>query len=340
VISSEHLRRLLKLRQVSRKRLAVFTVTYLIWFIDLGLILFFGALNFSYFNPATLIIILYSVSALGFLIYAEGIAMISGQLDLSVGAIAAFASVIVGKLAVQWAPQIPPVLLLPLYLVIGGFLGFVNGYAIGKLKINSFLMTLSVYLALYGLNVVIAPGTISRIPDAILAAGAATVLGTSLPLALPILVLGAIAMHIVLAKTRFGRQIYAIGGSQEASRACGIDVGKAIIATFVVVGLLSGIAGLIYTGYQSVVTPYLARDDVFNAFTGPIIGGVALTGGRGKMIGIFGGITLLGIIDIGLTTLGYPVSWRTAVHGVILGIAIVINTARERMRSNLLARPD
>jgi ribose/xylose/arabinose/galactoside ABC-type transport system permease subunit len=324
----------------SGRRLALFVVEHLIWFINLGLIIFFGIMNFMLFSTGTLMMILYSVSALGFLVYAEGIALISGHMDLSVGGIAAFTSVIIGKLALQWAPQIPALILIPLYAVIGGLLGIVNGYCIGKLRINSFLQTLSAYLVLYGVNVVISPGTLHRLPELIVAAGSSTIPSTQLPLAVVILILGAVIIHIILVKTRFGRRIYAVGGSKEASRACGISVEKTIIATFACVGVLSGIAGLIYTGYQLCVTTYMARDDVFRAFTGPIIGGVALAGGRGKMVGIFGGITMIGIIDTGLTLLGYPAAWRTALNGVILGIAIFVNTAREKIRWRLLAKAD
>jgi ribose/xylose/arabinose/galactoside ABC-type transport system permease subunit len=284
--------------------------------------------------------ILYSVSALGFLVYAEGIALISGHMDLSVGGIAAFTSVIIGKLALEWSPQIPSLILIPLYPIIGGLLGIVNGYCIGKLRVNSFLQTLSAYLVLYGVNVIISPGTLHRLPELIVAAGSSTIPSTQLPLAVVILILGAVIIHIILAKTRFGRRIYAIGGSQEASRACGINVEKTIVATFACVGVLSGIAGLLYTGYQLCVTTYMARDDVFRAFTGPIIGGVALVGGRGSMVGIFGGITMIGIIDIGLTLLGYPASWRTALNGVILGAAIFVNTTREKIRWRLLTKAD
>lgn len=323
-----------------RGQLALFVVEYLIWFINFGLIIFFGVMNFSFFSTQILIMIVYSVCALGFLVYAEAIALINGHMDLSVGGIAAFTSVIIGKLALHWAPQIPSALLILLYPVIGGLLGLLNGYCIGKLKINSFLQTLSAYLVLYGINVVIMPGTLHRLPDLIVAAGSARVPSTPLPLAVVILILGAIVIHIVLSKTRFGRRIYAVGGSKEASRACGINVEKTIMATFASVGVLSGIAGLVYTGYQLCVTTYMARDDVFRAFTGPIIGGVALAGGRGKMIGIFGGITMIGIIDIGLTLLGYPAAWRTALNGVILGIAIFVNTARDKIRWNLLAKAD
>jgi len=324
----------------NKRRLALFAVEHLIWFINLGLIIFFGAMNFMYFSTGVLIMILYSVAALGFLVYAESIAIISGHMDLSVGGIAAFTSVIIGELALYWAPEIPAPLLIPLYAIIGGFLGVINGYCIGKLRINSFLQTLSAYLVLYGINVVISPGTLHRLPELIVAAGSSKIPFTPLPVAVIILILGAIIIHVVLAKTRFGRRIYAVGGSKEASRACGINVEKTIMATFAFVGVLSGIAGLLYTGYQLCVTTYMARDDVFRAFTGPIIGGVALAGGRGKMIGIFGGITMIGIIDIGLTVLGYPAAWRTALNGVILGIAIFVNTAREKIRWRLLAKAD
>lgn len=302
--------------------------------------IFFGAMNFMYFSTGVLIMILYSVVALGFLVYAESIAIISGHMDLSVGGIAAFTSVIIGKLTLHWAPEIPAIMLLLLYPIIGALLGLYNGYCIGKLGINSFLQTLSTFLVLYGLNIVISPGTLHRLPELIVAAGNAKIPYVKIPLGVVILVLSAMVLHVVLAKTKFGRRIYAIGGSKEASRACGINVNRTIIATFACVGILSGIAGLMYTGYQLCVTAQMARDDVFMAFTGPIIGGVALAGGRGKMIGIFGGLTMIGIINIGLTLLGYPAAWRTAVNGVILGIAIFVNTTREKIRWRLLAKVD
>lgn len=321
-----------------KRRLGVFVIDNLIWFINLVLIIFFGAMNFMFLSSGCLMMIFYSVSALGFIIYAEAIAMIGGHMDLSVGGIAAFTSVIIGKLALHWAPQIPVPLLLLLFPIIGGLLGLINGYFIGKLRINSFLQTLSMYMILYGLNIVISPGTLHRLPELLVAAGSAKFPNTKLPVAVVILALTAILIHVVLAKTRFGRRIYAVGGSKDASRACGINVEQTIMATFACVGMLSGVAGLMYTGYQLCITARMAEADVFMAFTGPIIGGVALTGGRGRMIGIFGGMTMIGIIDIGLTLLGYPVAWRTALNGVILGAAIFVNTTREKIRWRLLSK--
>jgi len=319
-------------------KLKLFLVENLIWFINLGLIAFFSVANPSFLSTGCLIMTIYCVCALGFLVYAQSIAIISGNMDMSVGAIAAFASVIVGKLALEWAPWIPWPVLIILYPVIGAVIGAYNGVLIGKLKINSFLQTLSVYLLLYGIIIAISPGTLYNLPEALIFLGSADIPYTPIPFSVVVLLLVAIILHIILSKTRFGRHIYAIGGNEEAARACGIIVDRMKLLIFVVIGILSAIAGLLYTGYQMCVSTRMAKEDLFRSFAGAIIGGVSLRGGRGEMKGIVGGILLMGIIDIGLTLLNTPAAWRTALNGAILGVAIIINETREKIRWRLLAR--
>jgi len=318
-------------------KLKIFIVENLIWFINIILLAFFSLMNPSFFSFECLIMTLYCLCALGFLVYAQSIAIISGHMDMSVGAIAAFASVIVGKLALDWATYLPWPLLILMYPLIGAIIGAYNGFFVGKLKVNSFLQTLATYLVLYGIIIAISPGTLYNLPKPIVFIGAADIPYTSVPIAIVVLILSAVILHIFLSKTRFGRYIYAVGGNEEAARACGIVVDKVKILTFIIIGVLSAIAGLIYTGYQLCVSTRMAKEDLFRSFGGAIIGGVSLRGGRGEIKGIVGGIFLMGIIDVGLTLLHAPAAWRTALNGAILGIAIIINETREKMRWRILA---
>jgi ribose/xylose/arabinose/galactoside ABC-type transport system permease subunit len=323
---------------MKKKNFLLFFLDNLIWFIDIGLIIAFVSIQPTLIMPKNLISMIYSVSMLGFLVLAQAIVLISGNFDLSVGAIAGFSSVIAALTFERWIPGLPAPLLILIMLFVGVVIGFYNGFFIVKLNINPFLQTLGTNILFYGLMLILGGGTLFTIPSGIITPGGGMVGKSFVPIAVPFLIIVAILVHYLLSLTPLGRRIYAVGSNKEASRACGINVEKTIMSVFILSGLLSSIGGLIYTGYMSCVTMDMAQNDLFSSFAGAIIGGVALTGGRGKISGVFGGILLLGILEIGLTILRVPATWRQAMNGLVLVAAILINTYQAKWKGIVLAR--
>lgn len=312
-----------------------FSLDNLVWIINIGLlVLFFLLTNLNLANAMNMV---YVVSMLSFLIYAESIVIISGHFDLSVGAIAAFSAIIVGMIHVVWWPGAPIAFLFLLYPIIGAIVGMVNGFFIAKIHINPFLQTLAMMILLYGLNVVIAPGTIYGFSRTILAPGVAFILG-KIPIAVLSMLSVAIVLHFFLSSTSAGLKVYAIGSDPSAAKGCGVNVERVIITTFMISGLLSGVAGLFYTGFLGCVPTNMAGADLFLAFAGSIIGGVSLAGGSGKIKGILGGVIFIGILEVGLTLLRTPATWREAINAIVLFIAIIIATFKERYTEKVIAK--
>jgi simple sugar transport system permease protein len=131
---------------------------------------------------------------------------------------------------------------------------------------------------------------------------------------------------------RTGRAIYAIGGNLEAARAAGIKVDRIRIAVFTVAGMLAGIAGLMIAGQVVAVTANQGNNLIFTVFAAAVIGGIELEGGRGRMIGAFTGVVLLGLVNNVLVLRNTSTFWIDAANGAIiliaLGLARVIGTVR------------
>ena len=310
----------------------------LIWFINIGLVLLFtiGAARFlSYRN---LLSAVYSVCGLGFLVYAESICLLSGHFDVSIGGIAAFSATVGAMTCLYWVPGIPLPLVILEMLAVGATIGLFNGFLIAKIGINPFLQTLGMYILLYGLVLAVARNTVFNIPSGLLAAGAAKIGSTGIPLAIIIMAITAVFYHFFLRKTPLGRRIYAIGSNEEAARACGINIARTRMLVFTISGMFSAVAGLLYMGYMGCVPMGLAEADIFLAFAGTIIGGVALTGGQGKVSGVLGGILIIGILEIGLSTLRIPAHWRGMINGIVLMTAILVNSFQYRIKKRLLSR--
>ena len=326
---------------MNKKKIELFIVDNLIWFIDLGLIAAFTILQPRFLSFGNMISILFVVVPMGFLVLAMAVCLISGNFDLSVGAIAGFSATIAGVWYLRWMPGTPWPVLILIMLLIGAGIGFFNGFFIAKFKVNAFLQTLGSYILFYGLMLIVSGKTLFDLPKEFYAPGShllASFAGGKLYLATIDLIIALIAVHLLLTRTSLGRRIYAVGSNPKAARECGIDVEKTLIYVFMISGILSAIGGLHYAGYVQCVTMTMARNDLFFVFAGAVIGGVSLSGGKGKISGVFGGIILLGIIEMGLTLILLPATWREAIFGVVLISAILVNTTREKIIMHLKAR--
>jgi ribose/xylose/arabinose/galactoside ABC-type transport system permease subunit len=159
------------------------------------------------------------------------------------------------------------------------------------------------------------------------------------PLPLPVIVvLIAFAIaHVVLSYTPFGRNLYAVGGNKEAARASGVDPDKRIRQVYIVAGLLAAIGGWMLAGRLRSVIPNLGEGMVFEVFAAAVIGGVSLNGGRGTMLGAFGGVLLLSTIGTGLNLMDVSELWLMPIRGVIILIAMFIDAQKVRYSAPVLA---
>lgn len=319
---------------INVEKLKLFFIDNMIWVLVVGLFVFFSMITpKAFLTFQNIHFILYVASMIGFLVFAEAICLISGNFDLSIGQIAGFSAVAAAVMINK--AGIPGYLGIILIVAIGACCGAFNGFLVGKIRLNPFLVTLGSYIIFDYLTLVTSRGSILNLPVVYLALGGSRVFG--IYIAIFILLGGGFILSAILSKTRWGSNIYSIGGNIEAARRCGINTGNVILSVFTLAGILSAISGLLYTGYIGIAISTLADGTMFMAFAGAVIGGVSLSGGRGSILNTLGGTLLLGIIEAGLTMMAISPPWQGVFTGVLIIVAILINQTRQILRDKILA---
>ncbi|MFC6907098.1 ABC transporter permease [Halalkalicoccus tibetensis] len=314
----------------------LFLVDNFIWVLLVATVLAFGIINGpQFFNYSNLQFIVFSSVMLSFLVMAEGICLLSGNFDLSVGQAAGFAGMLNALLLTSWAPWMPWWLGVITILFIGALIGAFNGFFIAFLDLNPFLVTLGTFFILQYATLELSLNPISEgFPATYLAIGGDTIAG--IPIAIFVLVIAAVLIHILMRQTQFGSNVYSVGGDSEASNRVGISVTNTVFWVFVISGVLSAFSGLLFTGFLGSATPGMADGAVFMAFAGAVIGGASLTGGRGSIVNMIGGALLIGVFDAGLIQTGLGGNQVNIFFGVLVIAAIIINRYRQNIRDDLL----
>jgi simple sugar transport system permease protein len=301
------------------------------------LLLIIGSfVNPAYFTADNLINVAQQSAALGAVVVAETLILLTGKFDLSLQATYGLAPMvgawlIVSKdgqgLGTNWNPLLGIAIVLLVGLVVGAF----NGFMVIKLGFNAFIFTLAVLILLTGIQVGIVSGrTIYHLPDAYIYLGSQYLLGVPVS----VWVTGAIFLlsALFLRYHRIGRAIYAIGGNTEAARAAGIHVDRVRIGVFIVASILAALAGLMTAGQVVAVTASQGNNLIFQVFAAAVIGGISLEGGRGRMLGALTGVILLALVTNILILSQIQTFWIDAANGLIiliaLGLARLIGTER------------
>ena len=282
-------------------------------------------------NFGSIHLMLYLAVPLGLLSLAEGIALLSGHFDLSIGAIAGFSAMLTAVMYTQWGLISSPIVGVAVILLVGSLIGFINGVMISKLGMNPFLQTLAFFIIFHGAKTSLSQVTVSGLPEGYL------FLGDDVNVAIAVLIVAFVVMELMTKYTDLGQAIYGLGSNKESARAVGINADRVVIIVFTISGLLSGLAGLMLTGYLGVVSPDIGSGSVFPAFTAAVIGGISLFGGRGDIRGVLGGVLLLGLLQTALNVSNVAAPQIEMINGIVLLLAILLYTARKQMRDRIIA---
>ena len=313
-----------------KTQIVVFLLNNLIWVILALLVLVNIFITPKFFTYRNLTNILYHSSILSMLVLAQGIIMATGQLDLSLESTLAFAPAIGVLFMTQWTPGLNPYVAVLLTLVVGGLVGYFNGYCVTKIGINTFLQGLSLLIILRGLVLFLVPFAMFNLDKVYTFAGRAKLPG-HIPVAV-ILMLAVFAIcQFFIKRTRYGRYFFATGGNLRASYISGINTDRVITAAFVIGGVLAALAGLLAVGRQNSVTNQMGTNMVLLAFAGAILGGTSLAGGKGTPLGMLGGALFLGTINNSLTLLGVNVFLVYATQGILIFLALLLDRAKDKM---------
>jgi ribose/xylose/arabinose/galactoside ABC-type transport system permease subunit len=255
--------------------------------------------------------------------------LIGGGLDLSIGAVMALVSVIAARLLANGQPYLVVILAC---LGVGIVVGLVNGGIVTFVGVNPFITTIGTQFVVRGLAYSLAlvqGGELIITNKTFLAVGQKSVLGV--PYSIWLLFAMLLLVGWVLGKTKFGRHVYAIGGSAPAARLAGIPVSLRRMQIYVLSGLGSAIAGIVLAAYTGAGVAYGATGVELTVIAAVILGGTSLMGGRGTAFGTFLGILLLGIVNNGLVLLGLGNEWQLMLTGSILLLAVVIDEGRTKL---------
>jgi len=290
----------------------------------------------AFVNPAFLtasnfINVAQESAALGAVVAAETLILLTGKFDLSLQATYGLAPMLGAWLIVSpdgqglgsdWNPFLGIAIVLLVGVVVGAF----NGFMVIKLGFNAFIFTLAMLILLTGIQVGIVSGrTIYHLPAEFIYLGSQYLLGVPVS----VWVTGAIFLlsALFLRYHRIGRAIYAIGGNTEAARAAGIHVDRVRIGVFIVASLLAALAGLMTAGEVDAVTASQGNNLIFSVFAAAVIGGISLDGGRGRMVGALTGVILLALVQniliLSPLTQGQTF-WIDAASGLIILIALAL----------------
>lgn len=279
--------------------------------------------------------IIYSSAGLGILVLAESLCLLSGNFDLSVGAVAGFTAMFSGLFIHQWFPGMPGIVGVLVALALGALIGFLNGFSVGIIGVNPFLQTLTFFIIFGEGTVILSQLSISNLPESYLYLGRGNLFGFEVGV---LLLLALFALTgFILKFTPLGLALYSVGGDEQAAKEAGYDTTKVVVLVYVVSGFLSALAGLVYAGYIGTVTPTLANGQLFPAFAAAVVGGISLFGGRGQILGALAGVLLLSTIQSGLVLMNVPASYVATINGVILLAAVLLYTAEARLRQRLLS---
>jgi fructose transport system permease protein len=261
--------------------------------------------------------------------------ILTAGIDLSVGAVMVFTSIVMAGSAVNYG--VPGPLALIIGLAVGTLAGGLNGLLVTRLRLPPFIVTLGTLNIFTALTLLYSGGQSIQgkdIPDILVWTGQAIDLG---PFRLTTGVLLMLAMYVigtyVLRNTAWGRHIYAVGDDREAARLAGIAVNRILMSAYLVAGFIFAITAWILIGRVGSASPNVASDANLDSITAVVIGGTSLFGGRGIIVGSLLGALIVGVFRNGLALAGVDVLFQTLVIGVLVIVAVATDQWIRRVRA-------
>ncbi|WP_199724020.1 MULTISPECIES: ABC transporter permease [Anaerotruncus] len=315
-----------KLREMSRRALSSNLLGLFVVLILMCVV--FTILKPGFLTGKNLLNILTAASLSGLIAIGESYLIIAGQIDLSPGAIAAFAGVFSALLAQRGMPIL---LIILITVAMGALFGAVSAFQVNALKIQPFIATLAVMSIARGLAYIICAGKPVFIShNTYIKIGITRILGIPLPVI--ILVVMFLVWGVALSKTRFGRNVYAVGGNPAAARLAGINADAVKRGLFILSSCLASLGGIILASRMNTGQPGAASDVDFDAITASVLGGIAMTGGTGSLSGTFLGVLILQGFNNGLLLLNVSTFWQDVARGLLMMFALTFDFYRKQRR--------
>jgi ribose transport system permease protein len=296
----------------------------------IGMFIIFSLASPNFAQFENIIGILLATAVNGILAVGVTFVIITSGIDLSIGTVMTFSSVMAGVFITFW--RLPVIVGVLAGIGAGTLCGLINGTIISKLKMPPFIATLGMMMIAKGLSLVIsglkpiyfvdtpvfskvAMGSILQIPNAVIVFFGA-----------------AIVASLILTKTVLGRYTFAIGSNEEAARLSGINVDAWKIAIYALCGFFTGLAGVMMASRLNSAQPSLGQGYELEAIAAAVIGGTSLSGGEGTILGTVIGAFIMSVLTNGLRILSIPQEWQTVITGIIVIVAVYVDILRRHQR--------
>lgn len=284
----------------------------------------------KFFSPFSLTLILQQVAIVGIVGAAQTLVILTAGIDLSVGAIMVFSSVIMGSLSFHFG--LPAPLAIAGGLLAGAAMGLINGVLVSRFKLPPFIVTLGTWQIFLAANFLYSANETIRAQDIEAQAPLLQFFGWSFRIGGAVFTLGAVTMvilvvllHYVLNHTAWGRHVYAIGDDPDAAELSGVRVNRMLIGVYTLSGLICGLAGWALIGRIGSVSPTAGQFANIESITAVVIGGISLFGGRGSILGMMFGALIVGVFSLGLRLIGTDPQWTYLLIGVLIISAVAID---------------
>jgi fructose transport system permease protein len=289
-------------------------------------------LGSKFFSPFALTLILQQVQIVGVLAAAQTLIILTAGIDLSVGAIAVFCTVIMGQFSFRYGISAP--MSVALGLAVGTGLGAISGWLVSRVKLPPFIVTLGMWQIVLAANYLYSANETLRSQDIAEQAAFLQFLGTKIKFGGATFTFGVVlmvALVIILAyalrSTAWGRHVYAVGDDPEAAELAGVDVHRTLMSVYMLAGFICALAAWVMIGRFSSVSPSASTGVVGNiqAITAVVIGGISLFGGRGSIVGAFFGALIVGVFELGLRMAGADPQWTFMLIGMLIIGAVTVD---------------
>jgi len=267
------------------------------------------------------------ISINGVLAVGMTFVILTAGIDLSVGSMAALCGAVAASLVTGLYPM-SPVLAITAGLAVGFLLGAINGALVGLADVPAFVVTLGMLSVARGATLIYSDGMpISKLSSQFKYIGQGVVLGVPVPALIFVLVV--LLAWILLKHTVYGRWIYAVGGNPRSARTSGIPVRAVLWSAYIIMGVLSGLAGLILTARTTAALPQAGVSYELDAIAAVVIGGTSLAGGVGGVGATLVGVIIIGLINNGLDLMGVSSYYQQLIKGSIIVLAVLVDRSRQ-----------
>jgi len=312
-----------------RKKLS----TTLILFLALtAMVAIFSVLSKDFYSFLNISTMLTNISFSGIVAGTLTFILITGGLDISIGGNIALTSCLVAYLFNLEKP-VPGWALVPIALALGASIGAFNGLFITRLDLNPIITTLGTMSVTRGLGYVLTKSrSILIMEDVTGFIGRTVIPGIQIPIPLILLILTYVILFFLLGHSKFGRKVYIIGANPAAARVSGIRVNRVKFILYLLSGITASVSGLILTGQTAVGMPQHANGVELDVITAVLLGGTALSGGKGSILGTLAGVLILGVLYNGFTMIGFRYVHIRVFQGILLILIVALYELREKKR--------